>query len=241
MLLPFLMRSVEWHRAADLTNKLQGGMMPEQQRPKQARALETERKLLDALMRLLANKSFAELTVAELAREAGVTTGAIYRRFENKEDVLRAAVSRYVLDRTQQYRATYGPDQTDKQVLRSFFRNLLEFTHTNANLLRAAYGINDMEALSHLAQSRKETAEWLAGRMQTSKLPIEELRKRMQTTLRIATATYRDALASGAGISAQDDVSEAEAESNLKRLCSDLAEMAESYLELPDNGRSEPC
>ncbi len=212
--------------------------MPEPQRPKQARALETERKLLDALMRLLANKSFSELTVAELAREAGVTTGAIYRRFENKEGVLRAAVYRFILDRTQEYEATYPAELTDRQLLKTYLSDLLDFTHTNANLLRAADSIDDVESLGHLVQARKETADWLADRVQTSNLPIEELRKRMQTTLRIATATYRDAILSSSGAAEANDEDHESAQAKLNRLCSNLAEMAESYLELPNLGCS---
>ncbi len=215
--------------------------MPEQQRPKQARALETERKLLESLMRLLAEKSFSELTVAELAREAGVTTGAIYRRFENKEDVLRAAVYRFVLDRTQEYESTYPAELTDRQLLKSYLSNLLDFTHTNANLLRAADSINDVESFGHLVQARKATADWLANRIQTSSLPIQELRKRMQTTLRIATATYRDALVSNTGAAAASEEDRESAQAKLNSLCSNLAEMAESYLELPENGCSQQC
>ena len=68
---------------------------PTNQRPKQARSLRTEQALLDALEALLSRKSFVDLTVSELAREAGLTTGAIYRRFKDKEDVLRAAFQRF--------------------------------------------------------------------------------------------------------------------------------------------------
>ena len=51
----------------------------------QKRSQETRDKLVKALENLLHKKSFEELTVSEIAAEAGVSPGSIYRRFKNKE------------------------------------------------------------------------------------------------------------------------------------------------------------
>jgi len=57
-------------------------------RPLQARSLATEVAILDAVETLLQEKSFHQITTAEIAGAAGLTTGAIYGRFKSKEDLL---------------------------------------------------------------------------------------------------------------------------------------------------------
>lgn len=50
----------------------------------------TRRALLDAARALFAHKGYAEVTVEEVVREAGVTRGALYHHFEDKRLLLRA-------------------------------------------------------------------------------------------------------------------------------------------------------
>jgi len=48
--------------------------------------------ILDAAMRVFAQKGFVRATNKDIAREAGITPGLIYHYFENKEAVLRAII-----------------------------------------------------------------------------------------------------------------------------------------------------
>lgn len=52
----------------------------------------TRRSLLDAARGLFAGKGYAEVTVEEVVRSAGVTRGALYHHFEDKRLLLRAVV-----------------------------------------------------------------------------------------------------------------------------------------------------
>jgi AcrR family transcriptional regulator len=56
--------------------------------PSQARAQQTLDRIVAAAERLLRNKSFEELTIADIVREAGTTTGSFYARFGSKEALL---------------------------------------------------------------------------------------------------------------------------------------------------------
>ncbi len=62
---------------------------------KQNRSQETARRIVDAMEALLREKSFDQLTMTEIARHAGLTPGAIYRRFENKDALLPHIFDRY--------------------------------------------------------------------------------------------------------------------------------------------------
>ena len=56
--------------------------------PRQLRSLETYNRLLDAADEILTDASFDDTTVAEIATRAGVTTGAFYARFDDKDALL---------------------------------------------------------------------------------------------------------------------------------------------------------
>ena len=56
--------------------------------PSQDRSRKTAERFLDAAFRLLESKTFDELSVADLAREAGRSVGAFYQRFGSKDDFL---------------------------------------------------------------------------------------------------------------------------------------------------------
>lgn len=56
---------------------------------------ETRQQLLAAAMKVFAERGYDGTRVAEIAREAGVTTGAIYNHFDSKADLLTAAIGEH--------------------------------------------------------------------------------------------------------------------------------------------------
>jgi AcrR family transcriptional regulator len=62
--------------------------------PQQRRSRESYERVLDAAHALLEENGFEGLTVQEVARRSGVSVGAIYERFGNKETLLRAVHAR---------------------------------------------------------------------------------------------------------------------------------------------------
>jgi len=62
----------------------------------QARSQQTQERLLDAAEALIADKGFAEVTVAEIAARAGCSVGAVYSRFRDKEALFHCLQDRLV-------------------------------------------------------------------------------------------------------------------------------------------------
>lgn len=63
--------------------------------PRQSRSQETLDRILDAAESVLADKSFSEATLAEIVDRAGVTVGAFYRRFPDKDALLHHLDERF--------------------------------------------------------------------------------------------------------------------------------------------------
>ena len=205
--------------------------------PLQARSRKTQQDLLDALERLLSRKSFAEITVAEIAAEAGLTTGAIYRRFRDKGDLLRAAFDRF-LERTEQFEGSSSPvtdNSTDRVVLHSLITGTLKFTLSHIPLMRAAASYDDLPSFDKMRQARNLVAQRLAQRLRHSTLPPEVLEHRAHFTLRMIAAVIRDTFLSGPGaydVAKPVEAFVAENRVFIDQLISDLLETALAYLEI---------
>lgn len=64
--------------------------------PKQARAHATQERLLDAFADLLSDRPYGEISVADIAAAAKVTTGAVYARFGDKRGLAVALAERFL-------------------------------------------------------------------------------------------------------------------------------------------------
>src|SRR5881398_1851649 len=63
--------------------------------PQQTRSQETLDRILDAAESVLEEKSFSEATLVEIMERAGVTVGAFYRRFPDKDALLHLLDERF--------------------------------------------------------------------------------------------------------------------------------------------------
>ena len=71
--------------------------------PSQDRSRLTAERFLEAAFRLLESKTFDELSVADLAKEAGRSVGAFYQRFGSKDDFLAVLLTSYFEAREQAF------------------------------------------------------------------------------------------------------------------------------------------
>jgi len=110
----------------------------------QARARATRDKLVAALETLLREKTFEDISMADLAREAGLAVGTVYRRFDNKEAFIPVIFDLY-MSRLQARMATpegqteIDPEKGLRAALRAICAGAWAFTKTDGHLIRAAH------------------------------------------------------------------------------------------------------
>ena len=66
--------------------------------PQQARAVETRRKLIDAAVEVLATNGVAGTSTSAVARQAGVSQGALFRHFPSKALLISTATAQILSD-----------------------------------------------------------------------------------------------------------------------------------------------
>lgn len=104
--------------------------------PKQARGRATLDALVSAGRRLVEEKSFEELSVAEISEAAGCSVGSFYLRFKDKDAFLRALVADMLAQHV--IELPLGEKESDDEVLGEMVRELLARYRRCRGLLRAA-------------------------------------------------------------------------------------------------------
>lgn len=95
--------------------------------PQQERSTQFLRRVLEAAERILRREGGEGLTMPAVALEAGVSVGGIYRRFQTKQDLLRAIKDRH-LTRSEQAMdvAMAGGHQSLRDVVEAFVATLMK-------------------------------------------------------------------------------------------------------------------
>jgi AcrR family transcriptional regulator len=120
--------------------------------PQQERSRESLRKLLKAATEVLGQHGVDGTTIPRIARHAGLTPGAVYRRFRDKGELLETAILGILERQDERLKASMTPDMTAKIPLDVFAEQIIGAMvvtyRANAPLLRA---------LRHFTQGRANT------------------------------------------------------------------------------------
>ena len=105
--------------------------------PRQERSRETAHKFVSAAMELLHQKTFGELSVAELAKAAGRSVGVFYQRFGSKDDFLDVLLTAFFED-SYDWRRSFVPEGSMEDVYCAFLERGFTDLRANRNLWHAA-------------------------------------------------------------------------------------------------------
>src|SRR5262245_17361793 len=133
--------------------------------PRQARSRASYRRMLDAAEAVMEEKSFDEATVGEIVERAGLTVGAFYARFEDKNALLACLEERLRDEMNAHADAVDGKGWTRESFerrLREFMGDLVRLYHQRRAVARAL-----------VLRSRSDAA--LHGRL--DRLNLRNLRK----------------------------------------------------------------
>jgi AcrR family transcriptional regulator len=124
---------------------------------KAVKAEATRRALIAAARELFGEQGYAATSVDEIAREAGVTKGALYHHFRDKDDLFRAVVEDVKRDVTDVVGAAFLSATADNETMHSLelgFRAFIE-----AHLDPAVQRISIIDARSVLDASTRRSLD----------------------------------------------------------------------------------
>jgi TetR/AcrR family transcriptional repressor of uid operon len=137
----------------------------------------TRDRLLDAAAAVFAEKGYDRAGVQEIARRAGLTTGAIYGRFTGKADLLQAAIESHTTDELDDLFAQHRFEGHASDILRTVGSHLVmddcpHADHAEGALLLEAFvaARRDPEVRSQLERLIEERASVLADLVEEAKL-----------------------------------------------------------------------
>lgn len=73
--------------------------------PKQKRSIEKKQSIIKASYKLFSDKGYYKTNTAEIALEAGVSTGIVYSYFQDKKDILIEVVKFYISSLSEQFQS----------------------------------------------------------------------------------------------------------------------------------------
>lgn len=107
----------------------------------------TTRRLLPAVERLLERETYAEISVEQIADEAGISRSSFYNYFEDKGDLLRtltAEVMGAIIDASRQWWML--PPEADRDELREAIAHMVDTYTPHAGLMRAVADFTSRDA-----------------------------------------------------------------------------------------------
>jgi AcrR family transcriptional regulator len=111
--------------------------------PQQSRSQETLDRILDAAEQVLAEKAFGEATLAEIMERAGVTVGAFYRRYPDKNALLRHLDERFFDEMDKKagilFESEAWSGASARDIVTEFARNAVEVYSSRRGLLRSLF------------------------------------------------------------------------------------------------------
>lgn len=110
----------------------------------QKRSRETRDKLVRALEAELKSRAFDQISVADIAKRAGLSVGSVYRRFENKDAFIPVIFEIYMerllaFNTDPKTRVKVSPEKGLRETLREIARSAWSFLVQEAHIMRATH------------------------------------------------------------------------------------------------------
>ena len=122
--------------------------------PKQQRAIEKKEKLIEVGFNLICQKGYHNINTAEIAKEAGVSTGIVYQYFKDKYDILIEGLEKYGDDIF--FPMLKNSDITfDKKDFDKVLKNMINHYISNHKVSNVAH-----EEIMSMVHSDKSVAEY---------------------------------------------------------------------------------
>ena len=96
----------------------------------------TREKILEVALKLFSRKGFKETTIKDIAKEVGITEGAIYRHFTSKEEIINSLLKDITEELRQKLFESIESGESDEERLDNIIDALLEYAFSKPESFR---------------------------------------------------------------------------------------------------------
>ena len=115
--------------------------------PKQKRSIEKKNSIIISSYKLFSNMGYYKTNTADIAQEAGVSTGIVYSYFQDKKDILIEVIKFYISSLTEQFQPLLAAS-INKDNLPAIINQFIDLSIASHSMNRNAH--NEFLALSLL-------------------------------------------------------------------------------------------
>ncbi|MFF2275946.1 TetR/AcrR family transcriptional regulator [Agromyces sp. NPDC058126] len=128
---------------------------------------EAETRMLDAAAALIAARGVGGVTVAEVARDAGVSRPTVYRRWSSADEIVRAVLHRQTVSLIAQFPE---PARTRDEIVRDVLRfsELFRTDPLYGRLLEREPEVFTRYTLQRIGSSQRVILQWIAAAIQNA-------------------------------------------------------------------------
>ncbi|MFJ3706464.1 MULTISPECIES: TetR/AcrR family transcriptional regulator [Streptomyces] len=200
--------------------------------PQQARSAATLARVLQAAEEIACDSGLEEMTIAGVAKRAGVAVGTIYRRFEDKEQLIGALTER-MLERREKYVAERlrAAEPSLPGVMDAYAHALLQSFADSSNLFPELLRTRGTRSLDRGARTITELHRLLleAAHPYTDRIRRSDPRQALDTAARaVLGACFHNSVRPDA----------VTGEAARRAYADELGDMAVAYLLTPDRRRN---
>ncbi|NPB08389.1 MAG: TetR/AcrR family transcriptional regulator [Aquificae bacterium] len=100
------------------------------------RRSDTKQKILESALKLFSRKGFKETTIKDIAKEVGITEGAIYRHFTSKDEIINELLTNITRELKEKISQSIARGGTDREILKNIVGALLDYAFNHSESFR---------------------------------------------------------------------------------------------------------
>lgn len=170
---------------------------PSSQRIRQKRSQKTYDALIATAFKLLEQREFDEISIADLAQSAGYSVGAFYARFKSKDELFDAMLQQHIDDR-RSTRARQFATASDSALIRALFEDTVQYYWDRRRFWRAALfrSIRDESFWAPIRKLSYELGDALVARVsaRAQRSLTEEEETNVRFAVQITLGTVNNAI-----------------------------------------------
>ena len=109
---------------------------PSTARAPKPEATDRRQEITEAALALFAERSFASVTIKDIAGKLRINPALIYYYFESKQDLFRASIEAAIFDAVAHYEAIRSPHDHPVGLINAWLESNVELSHTISNLVK---------------------------------------------------------------------------------------------------------